>query len=471
MEVLSLALMAAAAGKALDAVLGQGLVSAAIGGVIGNRADALVCHATRSSWSFFRDLRTKDPALNHDLERGTREAYLLATLELLRQAEDRVRQSGTRLLSASDAEALAALRQGAEADLRDVANTLPEPIADAHLFLVDPDLAPADRLARMRQTMRANLDADATRWLGRGGRLPTVVEALLESGWTIDTSLGQTVPRDWHSLIALAFVEKLKTTPRLAAIFEAKMLAQIVARDAAAAPIGTFSGFTAQLDAVTVPLQRIEDALGVLGRDVSDIKAGVEDIKGGLASLDRSLRDAVGPRPRSISRGLVVAAAAALAAVAVIGYAVRSWTRDLDRDYRRLGWITPVAIGESDSPGRFRIRAEVWLPSAQIPLRDVTMSTLMESRSGRLTHAEHPALHTAVAGAGVVIVDFPAARDTVLLTACLAMPNRGLGERSRVTQTFSVPALAADGTGRVALTPLADPVVRTDPGGDCRPEL
>jgi hypothetical protein len=469
MEVLSIALMAAAAGKAVDALISQGLVSAAVAGVIGNRADALVCEATRSSWSFFRNLRTQDPALNHDLERGTREAYLLATLELLRQAEDRLRQSSSRLLSASDAEALAALRRGAEADLRDVGNTLPEPIADAHLFLVDPALAPAERRDRMRQTLRANLDADARRW-SSGGSLPPVVETLLESGWTIDTAAGRTVSRDWHSLIALAFVEKLKTTPRLATVFESKMLAQIAARDAQAAPIATFSGFTAQLDAVIVPLQRVEDALGVLGRDVSDIKAGVEDIKGNLAGLDRSLRDAVQPRRRRATRLLLGGALAVAAGIGIVGYVAFAWLGGLDHDYRRLGWVTAVATRERNPPHAIHVRAQVWLPSPHNPLRDVAMTTLTESRGGRLTHADHPAIRDAVAGAGVAVIEFPVAPDAVRLTACLAMPNRGPDERSRVTLTFAVPPTTIGGAD-VALVPLAEPVVRTDHGGDCRPEL
>lgn len=33
-----------------------------------------------------------------------------------------------------------------------------------------------------------------------------MVASLLESGWAIDTSFRKLVPRDWHSLVALAFV-------------------------------------------------------------------------------------------------------------------------------------------------------------------------------------------------------------------------------------------------------------------------
>lgn len=310
MEPVTLSIMAAAAGKALDVLLGDSanrMVAAIVGGVIGNRADGLVCQATRASWSFFRNLRTEDPALNHDLERATREAYLLATLELIRQAEHLVALMGSPLLQAGDADALATLRRGVEMDLRDVANTLPEPIPDAHLFLVDPAIGPADRLSRMRDALRANLRRDTARWLP-GREVPAVVTQLLASGWVIDTKHRAEVSRDWYSLIALAFVEKLKTSERLARVFEARMLAQIAAFEPAAAPIATFGGFSAQLDVVTIPLQRIEDQLGIVGRDLTEIKADVREIKDTLALTRRA--------PRALW-----AAATLLTAAAVVGLA------------------------------------------------------------------------------------------------------------------------------------------------------
>ena len=109
MEPLSLALMAAAAGKVVDHLLGDGankLVATIVGGVLGNHADRVVQGAISSSRRFFENLRTQDPSLNHDLERATREAYLLATLELVRQAELRTELGSSRLLTAGDDESL-----------------------------------------------------------------------------------------------------------------------------------------------------------------------------------------------------------------------------------------------------------------------------------------------------------------------------------------------------------------------------
>jgi len=280
--------------------------------VLGNRADGLLCRVAKGSWGFFQNLRTQDPHLNHDLERATREAYLLATAELLRQAEDRliVSGAGARFLQAETREVIDRLQQELARDLRDEGNALPAPVADAHLFLLDPEVAPQARMTRLRAQLRENLDADIARWLGGepaaqktllqkmmrkfGGqgseeeqkhRVPRVIEDLLTSGWTIDTKYHRAVPRDWYSLIAIAFIEKLKSNTRLAAVFESKLLAEIAAREPAAACVGTLKGFVAEMDRLTAPLERIEDSLGILRKDVAEIKEGVRRIEDVLVDL------------------------------------------------------------------------------------------------------------------------------------------------------------------------------------------
>jgi hypothetical protein len=291
MEPLSLALMAAAAGKVVEHLLGDGankLVATVVGGVLGNHADRVVQGAISSSRRFFEHLRTQDPSLNHDLERATREAYLLATLELVRQAELRTELAASRLLTAGDDESLVMIRNGIDADLRDLDDTLPERLPEFHLLAVDPDAAPADRLTRLRQALDRNRSADLARWL-RGRAVPAVLGELLTDGWVVSTARTPEVPRDWYSLIAIAFVEKLKTTPRLAAVFESRLLAQIAAREPAAAPIASFEGFTTSLASITAPLQRIEDALGVIGRDLGDIKSGVGEISRNVDDLGKAV--------------------------------------------------------------------------------------------------------------------------------------------------------------------------------------
>ena len=148
-------------------------------------------------------------------------------------------------------------------------------------------MAPAERMNRLRQTLRKNLETDLKRWLPAGTQAPSIVYELLESGWTIDTKFQKNVRRDWYSVIAIAFVEKLKTTPRLATVFEAKILSEIAVREPAARPMATLTGFAGELDQITAPLQRIEDSLGIISRDVTEIREDVKEIRRTLSPLGR----------------------------------------------------------------------------------------------------------------------------------------------------------------------------------------
>lgn len=243
------------AGKLVDACLGESapkLLSTFVGGFLGNAADRVVVSTWSKGVSFLQSLRTTDPQLNHDLERATREAYLVATLELVRQAKLRlqVATAASQLTTAGDADTLNLLDAAIQRDRKNVANTLPAPLHDTHLLLIGPEQTQQERLQRLHATLRANLDADVARW-APGRHFPDALQTLLTNGWTIDTTFQQQVPRDWYSLIAIAFVEKRKTSERLRAVFQSRMLAAIVEREPRAATLATFDGFTTELDRIT----------------------------------------------------------------------------------------------------------------------------------------------------------------------------------------------------------------------------
>jgi len=287
--------MAAAAGKVVDSLLGgqaNPLVAAIVGGVIGNRADGAVCAAFSASWDYFKNLRTTDPPLNRDFERATREAYLVATIELIRQAEQRleVASAGATLFRADQKTLTGQLRRGAEADLRDVGNKLPAPVDDAHLLLLDSGSAQQDRIRRLREALESNLKRDANRWLN-GAAIPEAVTELLAKGWMIDTAHQKGVQRDWHSLIAIAFIEKVKSDPRLAAVFQSRLLARIAEQDSGAASIATMDRFTARLDELAAPLQRIEDTLGVMRDELRALREDLSTQRAVQIALDRQIAD------------------------------------------------------------------------------------------------------------------------------------------------------------------------------------
>jgi hypothetical protein len=277
-------------GQVASSLLPDSPIEAIKQGVIGNRADDLAVAVARKSWQALKELRTSDPALNHDLQRAIRKAYLLATQELVRQAEDRMRRLRTvrRVLDESDEHDIQAMRKAVEKELNRLDQTLPEvDVRDADLLVLDEGTAPAARWAAMRLRQQETLKADVESWIGRPV-WPKVLAELLANGWQIELSDKRIVERDWHALIAIAFVEQLKVEPRLRAVFEARVLAELKNREPALAPVSSFNGFEAIFDKLQPPLERIERGVEVIRTDVAAIRDGIEQISETLARTNAS---------------------------------------------------------------------------------------------------------------------------------------------------------------------------------------
>jgi len=258
------------------------LVPTLVGGLLGNRFDYLISGPAKD---FLLQLRTTEPALNHDMERASRRAVLFATAEMVRQAEIRLAAERMTVLGAltplrisGAAYVVDKMGRGVAADLNDVEKTLPAPLPDVAIFLLDPNVDIAVRRERMRGVLRSNLDADILRWVGAAG-MPDVIESLLQTGWTIDTEHAKNVSRNWFDLVGLGFVELLKTDTRLSTVFQSKLLAEIAAKEPAVAPIASFDEFKGSLDRLFAPLERIEDSLKILHRKLENIQQDVREVK------------------------------------------------------------------------------------------------------------------------------------------------------------------------------------------------
>ena len=113
---------------------------------------------------------------------------------------------------------------------------------------------------------------------------------MLKTGWRIDTARLKDVDRNWHGLMAIAFMEELKRSPRLAAIFQSKLLVEIANQEPELQPVATFAQFQTELDKVWMPLQEIEDSLGVLHSKVDAIAVDVHEVKAELRKLSERLQ-------------------------------------------------------------------------------------------------------------------------------------------------------------------------------------
>jgi len=265
---------------------GVGKIGAAIAsGILGNRSDGLVCGVLGSARDYFSRLRTTDPGVNHDLEWAAQKAYLVATQELARQALIRLEVTPAWQIWRP---AVDQIRREIKQDLANEGRTLAERIPDVELWLLDESKQPAERMQRLRKAMETKLRADIrNRWTA--GEVPDVIDDLLRTGWRIDTAQITNVDRDWHGLIAIAFMEELKRSPRLAAIFQSKLLVEMANREPVLQPVASFPQFQLELDKLWLPLQEIEDSLGVLHSKVDAIAGELRDVTTEVRKFSRML--------------------------------------------------------------------------------------------------------------------------------------------------------------------------------------
>ena len=211
------------------------------------------------------------------------------------------------------------------------------------------------------------------------------------------------------------------------------------------------------------------DSAAGLADTLAKVLAGRQDWS--EAASPPSLRRTVLYRRDAFMGSLAATLLVGLVAVAGLAYVGYRSMRGLDSDFRRLGYVSLSAL-RSGSPGgnepEVQIRGQVWLLAKELAFRDVTFITITEDASGKVGRADRSSLFVSEQVGGVSQINFAVPATTSRLTACLVMWNPGLGERSRVTQQFAVPAVAeaADGIP-LALSSLRSATVSKEDGTLC----
>jgi TIR domain-containing protein len=171
-------------------------------------------------------------------------------------------------------------------------------------------------------------------------------------------------------------------------------------------------------------------------------------------------------------RDAFVGSAAATALVLLlaatgVGFWAKSRLGALDRDFRRLGYISLTGQqAAGDAHDIIHVQAQVWLAADGVRFGDVTFTAAAVTRDGSVDRVNHSSLLNPEQIGGVQIVDFAIPSTADRVTACLSVPNAGLKERSRVTQTFSVPAVSQVAYA-VDLPAVTQPQVTRDDNGLC----
>jgi tetratricopeptide (TPR) repeat protein len=211
----------------------NGFLGAAIGGIIGNRSDEIFCRVMQE---VVNRLRQGEPPVNHDLQRAVREAYLQATLVVCyalyeeRGVPPQVwrRDLRTVLCPPDEIRWLDKVCRWINEELRQLPKATYQPPSTDADHQIELLLQPKGTTAEQRAKELADkLKQSLLEEVRRFGEPPERFVQMIQQGWTLTQPDKTEVRLDWFDLLCAFFVNTLKTTPKVRAIFEGKLLANL----------------------------------------------------------------------------------------------------------------------------------------------------------------------------------------------------------------------------------------------------
>jgi hypothetical protein len=208
-------------------------LGAAIGGIIGNRADHIFCRVMRE---VVNRLRQGGSPVNHDLQRAVRGAYLRATRAVCHALyEERGvppqmlwRDLRTVLCPPDEIRWLDKVCRWINEELRQLPKATYQPPSTDADHQIELLLQPKGTTAEQRAKELADkLKQSLLEEVRRFGEPPERFVQMIQQGWTLTQPDKTEVRLDWFDLLCAFFVNTLKTTSEVRAIFEGKLLANL----------------------------------------------------------------------------------------------------------------------------------------------------------------------------------------------------------------------------------------------------
>jgi tetratricopeptide (TPR) repeat protein len=209
------------------------LLGAAIGGIIGNRSDEIFCRVMQE---VVNRLRQGGSPVNHDLQRAVRGAYLRATRAVCHALyEERGvppqvwrRDLRTVLRRPDEIRWLDKVCRWINEELRQLPKATYQPPSTDADHQIELLLQPKGTTAEQRAKELADkLKQSLLEEVRRFGEPPERFVQMIQQGWTLTQPDKTEVRLDWFDLLCAFFVNTLKTTPKVRAIFEGKLLANL----------------------------------------------------------------------------------------------------------------------------------------------------------------------------------------------------------------------------------------------------
>jgi tetratricopeptide (TPR) repeat protein len=209
------------------------LLSAAVGGIIGNRTDEIFCRVMRE---VVNRLRQGGSPVNHDLQRAVRGAYLRATRAVCHALyEERGvppqvwrRDLRTVLCPPDEIRWLDKVCRWINEELRQLPEATYQPPSTDADHQIELLLQPRGTTAEQRAKELADrLKQSLLEEVRRFGEPPERFVQMIQQGWTHTQPDKTEVCLDWFDLLCAFFVNTLKTNQEVRAIFEGKLLANL----------------------------------------------------------------------------------------------------------------------------------------------------------------------------------------------------------------------------------------------------
>jgi len=209
------------------------LLGVAIGGIIGNRADHIFCRVMQE---VVNRLRQGGSPVNHDLQRAVRGAYLRATRAVCHALyEERGvppqvwrRDLRTVLRRPDEIRWLDKVCRWINEELRQLPKATYQPPSTDADHQIELLLQPKGTTAEQRAKELADkLKQSLLEEVRRFGEPPERFVQMIQQGWTLTQPDKTEVRLDWFDLLCAFFVNTLKTTSEVRAIFEGNLLANL----------------------------------------------------------------------------------------------------------------------------------------------------------------------------------------------------------------------------------------------------
>ena len=256
-------------------------LGAAVGGIIGNRADDTFCRVMNM---VIERLRRGGRPVNHDLQRAVRKAYLQAMLAVCEAMLKELgaapswwrRDPRVRLRPSDEIRWLDKVRGAILEELRRLPRAeyeAPSSEADKQIeILLQPKGTTGEkRKNELSMMLKKNLVEE----LSKHGEPPARFTEMVQQGWKDVAPDGKTAHLDWFDLLCAFFVHELKTNEKVRTIFEGQLLAQLT------------------VESAPLTLEQFEKLSEVMGKRLEQLDAHLAQLRAeqaeGLAAVQERL--------------------------------------------------------------------------------------------------------------------------------------------------------------------------------------